>query len=297
MLVWQGVYSSGRARSDAPLTPARRSRFLDIRHSCFPAKVLECNSGGSRPSSPPVWFGAKRSHRRPVALGRGHGLCCEFGHLGLYRRAPSSARSATNMNAPRSTGRGTGLLAVIVLLVIMNWFFSTKFTGAAGIPGRTNRRRKSPALKNARSGRNFRSGISGGGLILLGFTSLYREGFEVVLFSCKATILRLGGRRCAKKARFLGIVLFGHWSRWLTFILQQPVCHIAKCSSPTGILLGMVLLGDGGRTSAGDAISPLDTDDINRFRWRMSSRHGWECGSLCFRLSKTLVAPANLPRC
>ena len=76
----------------------------------------------------------------------------------------------------------TGLLAVVVLLVIMNWFFHKIYWG--GWIRAHNRRRKT-LLANG-NGREFRKRSLKWGLILLGFTSLYREGFEVVLF-CKAT--------------------------------------------------------------------------------------------------------------
>src|SRR3954452_5921889 len=72
----------------------------------------------------------------------------------------------------------TGLLAVIVLLVIMNWFFHKIYWGG-WIPAH-NRRRKS-LLALDRTGKNGSSRLCWV-LILLGFAALYREGFEVVLF-------------------------------------------------------------------------------------------------------------------
>jgi high-affinity iron transporter len=77
----------------------------------------------------------------------------------------------------------TGLLAIIVLLVIMNWFFH-KFTGAVGF-ARHNRRRKA-LLENARTAEISQRRLWWG-LILLGFTSLYREALKSC-FSCRATI-------------------------------------------------------------------------------------------------------------
>src|SRR5213595_1430980 len=128
----------------------------------------------------------------------------------------------------------TGLLAVIVLLVIMNWFFHKIYWG--GWIRAHNRRRKS-LVENARA-----VGISQRhlwwGLILLGFTSLYREGFEVVLF-LQGYYLRLGGGVVLKGA-LLGIVLTGLVAI-LTFVLQQRLPY-RKMLITTGILLGMVLL-------------------------------------------------------
>jgi high-affinity iron transporter len=75
-------------------------------------------------------------------------------------------------------------------------------------------------------------------LILLGFTSLYREGFEVVLF-LQSYNLRLGGGVVLKGA-LLGLVLTGMVAV-LTFVLQQRLPY-RKMLITTGILLGVVLL-------------------------------------------------------
>jgi hypothetical protein len=71
-----------------------------------------------------------------------------------------------------------------------------------------------------------------------GFTSLYREGFEVVLF-LQSYNLRLGGDVVLKGA-VLGIALSGMVAI-LTFFLQQCLPH-RKMLITTGILLGVVLL-------------------------------------------------------
>jgi high-affinity iron transporter len=128
----------------------------------------------------------------------------------------------------------TGLLAVIVLLVIMNWFFHKIYWG--GWIRAHNRRRKSllatdPAKKNGHSRLWW-------GLILLGFTSLDREGFEVVLF-LQSYNLRLGGSVVLKGA-LLGLLLSGMVAM-LTFVLQQRLPY-RKMLITTGILLGVVLL-------------------------------------------------------
>ncbi|PYL69598.1 MAG: iron permease [Verrucomicrobia bacterium] len=128
----------------------------------------------------------------------------------------------------------TGLLAVIVLLVIMNWFFHKIYWG--GWIRAHNRRRKA-LLENARSAEISESRLWWG-LILLGFTSLYREGFEVVLF-LQSYNLRLGGGVVLKGA-LLGMVLTGMVAV-LTFVLQQRLPY-RKMLITTGILLGVVLL-------------------------------------------------------
>ena len=128
----------------------------------------------------------------------------------------------------------TGLLAVVVLLVIMNWFFHKIYWG--GWIRAHNRRRKA-LLENGNAEETSRLRLQFG-LVLLGFTSLYREGFEVVLF-LQSYHLRLGGGVVLKGA-LLGIILSGMVAV-LTFVLQQRLPY-RKMLITTGILLGVVLL-------------------------------------------------------
>src|SRR5437870_10070985 len=128
----------------------------------------------------------------------------------------------------------TGLLAVIVLLVIMNWFFHKIYWG--GWIRAHNRRRKN-LLAEASVDEISRPQLWWG-LVLLGFTSLYREGFEVVLF-LQSYHLRLGGGVVLKGA-LLGIVLTAMVAV-LTFVLQQRLPY-RKMLITTGVLLGIVLL-------------------------------------------------------
>src|SRR5208282_623586 len=100
--------------------------------------------------------------------------------------------SALNLQA------ATGLLAVVVLLVVMNWFFHKVYWGGwISMHNKTKKELLHQASRDQISqSRLFR------GLCLLGFASLYREGFEVVLF-LQSYYLRLGGKTV------LGGVLLG----------------------------------------------------------------------------------------
>src|SRR5437773_10688194 len=115
----------------------------------------------------------------------------------------------------------------------MNWFFHKIYWG--GWIRAHNRRRK--ALCATSNGESSRKPLFWG-LILLGFTSLYREGFEVVLF-LQSYNLRLGGSVVLRGA-LLGLVLSGMVAV-LTFVLQQHLPY-RKMLITTGILLGVVLL-------------------------------------------------------
>src|SRR6266545_2018821 len=227
MLVWQGVTAHGAPDPTRPNTSPTVA-FLDIGILVF-REGLECILVLAAITASMV--GAKRSHRRPVALGAGMAFVASLITWFIAVRIVGSL--SDNVNA-LDLQAATGLLAVIVLLVIMNWFFPKIYWG--GWIRAHNRRRKA-LLENARGAEISQSRLWWG-LILLGFTSLYREGFEVVLF-LQSYNLRLGGGVVLKGA-LLGMVLTGMVAV-LTFVLQQRLPY-RKMLITTGILLGMVLL-------------------------------------------------------
>ena len=175
--------------------------------------------------------GAKRAHRRPVAVG----AAVAFGATLITWLIAVRIVDSLSDNMPAlDLQAATGLLAVVVLLVIMNWFFHKIYWG--GWIRAHNRRRKA-LLENGNAEETSRLRLQFG-LVLLGFTSLYREGFEVVLF-LQSYHLRLGGGVVLKGA-LLGIILSGMVAV-LTFVLQQRLPY-RKMLITTGILLGVVLL-------------------------------------------------------
>ncbi len=81
-----------------------------------------------------------------------------------------------HVNAPEmAIQAATGLLAIVVLLVVMNWFFH-KLYWTGWIANHSNRRKH--LMETATDSRS----ATFLGLALLGFTAIYREGFEIVLF-------------------------------------------------------------------------------------------------------------------
>ena len=91
-------------------------------------------------------------------------------HLVAGRRHPPKPGAT----AAAQSQAATGLLAIIVLLVVMNWFFHKVYwTGWISM----HRRRK-----QLDQGRVAAATLAGARAGVLGFSSVYREGFEVVLF-------------------------------------------------------------------------------------------------------------------
>src|SRR5438128_6083295 len=227
MLLWQGVTAHG-APDPMRLNTSPTVAFLDIGILVF-REGIECILVLAAITA--SMTGAKRAHRRPIAIGAGIAFAATLITWFIAVRIVDSLSS--NMRA-LDLQAATGLLAVIVLLVIMNWFFHKIYWG--GWIRAHNRRRKA-LLENATSVEISKHSLLWG-LILLGFTSLYREGFEVVLF-LQSYNLRLGGGVVLKGA-LLGIVL-SSMVAVLTFVLQQRLPY-RKMLITTGILLGVVLL-------------------------------------------------------
>jgi high-affinity iron transporter len=225
LFVWQAITSQG---APDPLRPHTSGTVaaLDIAVLVF-REGLECILVLAAITA--SMTGAKRAYRRPVATGAGGAflatLVTWFIAVGIMGQLSESV-PALDLQA------ATGLLAVIVLLVIMNWFFHKIYWG--GWIRAHNRRRKS-LLQN---GSDPASARLWWGLVLLGFTSLYREGFEVVLF-LQSYNLRLGGE-VVLKGTLVGLA-FTAMVAVLTFALQQRLPY-RKMLITTGVLLGVVLL-------------------------------------------------------
>jgi len=227
VLVWQGITSGGNPDPTAPNT-SPTAALLNIAVLVF-REGLECILVLSAITA--SMTGNKQAHRRPVIAGAGIAfiatLITWFIAAGIVSNLTGSV-SALNLQA------ATGLLAVIVLLVIMNWFFHKIYWG--GWMTMHNRRKKN-LIESATNPEISKAGLLWG-LGLLGFTSLYREGFEVVLF-LQSYYLRMGG-----KAVLLGALLglfFTGIVAVLTFVAHRKLPY-RKMLILTGVMLGVVLL-------------------------------------------------------
>src|SRR3954471_10133825 len=189
--------------------------------------------------------GVQRSARKPVAAGLGIGLVATvltwFGAVALLSQFDAYSGELQAI---------TGLIAVGVLLVVLNWFLH-KVYWTGYIAHHHRRRRRAMAASS--------SGILSGqliGLLLLGFTTVYREGFEVVVF---LQTLRLDAGSAVVlegvAIGLLGIVGVGA----MTFVLQRKLPY-KKMLVVTGVMIGFVLVvmvGQTARTMQGVGWLPI----------------------------------------
>jgi high-affinity iron transporter len=179
------------------------------------------------------FMGANQSLRRPVGAGAAAGIAATvatwfvvvaaIGELGV---------GALELQA------ATGLIALVVLVVVLNWFFHRVYwTGWISSHNRTRKRLQ--AGSGPRAHRNLMLGLAG-----LGFASVYREGFEVVLF-LQSLRLRYGN----------GAVLEGVAVACVLVAAMGGVTFMAHHRLPykrmlvgTGVLIGFVFVGMVGET-------------------------------------------------
>jgi high-affinity iron transporter len=227
VLVWQGITAHGNPNPTAPHTsPA--AAVLDIAVLVFREGLESILVLAAIIAS---MTGERAAQRRPIiigAAGAGVGtLITWFVAVGIVSNLGHSV-SALNLQA------ATGLLAVVVLLVVMNWFFHKVYWG--GWIAMHNRNKKKLLNRASESEISRRRLIWG--MVLLGFASLYREGFEVVLF-LQTYYLQMGGKIVLVGALF-GLFFTGIVAV-LTFVAHRRLPY-RKMLVYTGVMLGFVLL-------------------------------------------------------
>lgn len=221
-LVWQGITASG--------VPNPTATHLDTNAVILNTGILVFREGLEAilvlAALTASLVKSKQAYRKPIAAGSGLGFLATiatwFIMIGIL----------TQVNAPAlDIQAATGLLAIIVLLVIMNWFFH-KFYWTGWISLHNKRRRE--LMNNADEG----GSNTMFGLAMLGFSAMYREGFEVVLF---LQSLRLQvGSTVVLEGVAIGL-FFTAIVGVLTFMMNQKLPY-KKMLVFTGVMLGIVLV-------------------------------------------------------
>jgi high-affinity iron transporter len=195
---------------------AFNSGLLVFREGLESVLVLAAITAGLR--------GANSSLRRPIGIGVVAGLAGTvatwFAAIWLIGRV--SARALDVQAA-------TGLVAIVVLLVITNWFFHRIYwTGWIGHQNRTKRRLLGSGSPKAVTR----------GLIILGFASVYREGFEIVLFLQNMRISY--GQAVILPGIAIAAALVGAVAG-VTFLNHRRLPY-KRMLMVTGVMLGVVLV-------------------------------------------------------
>jgi high-affinity iron transporter len=175
--------------------------------------------------------GANSRHRRPVTLG----AVGAFGAAVVTWFLVQALLQAASGLGPRLEAI-TGFVAIVVLLIVLNWFVH-KVYWSEWI-GRHHRQRRK-LLTKVGLGATL-------GLVLLGFTSVYREGFEVVLFL--QTLELQAGAATVLEGVALGLAGTAAVGV-LTFWLHRKLPY-KKMLVLTGCMLGLVLVVMIGGTAA-----------------------------------------------
>ncbi len=195
---------------------AFNSGLLVFREGLESVLVLAALTAGFR--------GANERLRRPIAIGVAAALGATIATWFCSGLAPRQ-----RLCAALDLQAATGLVAIVVLLVITNWFFHKIYwTGWISHHNQTKRRllgSDSPKMV-------FR------GLILLGFASVYREGFEIVLFlqnmrlEYGASVILPGVAIAAGLVAAVGAITF----------LNHRRLPYKRMLVVTGVMLGVVLV-------------------------------------------------------
>ena len=208
--------------------------------------------------------GANSSFRRPVAAGSGMaigaGVATWFGVIWLIGRFHGSELTIQ---------AATGLPALLVLLLVMNWFFHKVYW--TGWISHHNQRRRGllPPIRRPTSA------VLLLGLALLGFTSVYRECFEVVIFL--QNLREIYGAGVVLEGVTIGL-LFTAAVGVLTFALHQRLPY-KRLLIITGVMLLFVLI-----VAVGEEVNEMQLAGwigTTADQLAARSRDGWAHGSAC----------------
>ncbi len=227
VMIWQAMTSGGNpdpaAAQAGSMAAVLNVGVLVFREGLECVLVLSAITAGMTAS--------RQTYVRFVALGTAIAVVA---NLMTWRIAVTIIDDLGNSIPALEVQAGTGLLAIIVLLIIMNWFFHKVYwTGWISL----HSQKKRELLEAETDGGSSKKRLFWG-MALLGFTSLYREGFEVVLF-LQSYRLRLGGIPILYGVA-IGLLLTTIVAV-LTFVAHRRLPY-RRMLVLTGVLLGGVLL-------------------------------------------------------
>jgi high-affinity iron transporter len=199
--------------------------------------------------------GAARMQRRPMLFGALLALLASVVTFILARTVLTElARYGEKLEAI------VGLIAIGVLLLVLNWFFHKVYW--TDHIKRFNKRRK--ALLGITAGGLISAQVAG--FVLLGFSTVYREGFETVLF-LQALELN-SGLAVVLEGVLLGSLAVGAVAV-ATFKLERKLPY-KKMLIVTGVLLTvvlMIMMGKTARTMQGVGWIPITPVDVDFPYW------------------------------
>jgi high-affinity iron transporter len=222
LLVWQAFTSHGNPDPTvdgiSPAAAVMDTGILVFREGLEAILVLAALTASLVRTEEGYW--------KPVALGAGASFLASVATWFVVVAILSDI-NATALHLQAATG----LLAIVVLLVIMNWFFH-KVYWTGWITHHNRRKRDLTETPGRQPGAIFR------GLLLVGFTSVYREGFEVVLFL--QSIRLKAGSHVVLEGVTIGVALTLIVAM-LTFVVHYRLPY-KRMLVLTGAMLGVVLL-------------------------------------------------------
>lgn len=170
VLVWQGIAAGGNP-NPTPGTKfpvaALEIAVLVTREGLESILVLAALIAGLK--------GKNYGYQRPVQAGAGLGFAAG---VVTWFVAISVVGDLMLSYGALAVQAATGLFAVVVLLIVMNWFFHGVYW--SGWINLQTRAKRSLITQSSQLGGSSRRVLLG--LVVLGFASVYRESVEVVLF-------------------------------------------------------------------------------------------------------------------
>ncbi|NNM86482.1 MAG: iron permease [Phycisphaerales bacterium] len=230
VLVWQGITASGNPPD--PNDPASKAishtsvminaGILVFREGLEAILVLAALTASLARTDRHYW--------KPVIIGSSLSFLATVltYFVAVAVLADINANNSANM---LNVQAGTGLLAVLVLMVIMNWFFHKIYWTGWITHHNTRKRNLLEAADSTKTAVYW-------GLLTIGFTSVYREGFEVVIMLQSWRLL--AGQSVVLAGAGFGLALT-LMVALLTFAGHYKLPY-RKMLILTGVMIGAVLL-------------------------------------------------------